>query len=211
MKPYQTAQFLTKMDDQKDLDRYFEVMFAHIRLLMDIPEVDQDICRQYFKPAFVKKGQILAESGTVHRHHNFIVSGYMRNCYLNEEGQEVTTDINDGPRFLTSFNHFIHGTVSNENIHCITDCELLRIDRDDMETSAKLSTTQMDYSMKVLHLQLEKDKQRAIALTTLSAEQRYLKLLNESPLIVQNIPLKYIASYLGINPGSLSRIRKEID
>lgn len=198
------------MNENHNLERYFQVMFDHVRLLVDIPPGDQDLCRKNFKPAYVKKGQILEKSGTIHKYHNFIVSGYMRNYHLDEEGQEVTVDINDGPRFFTSYNHFIHGTVSNENIHCITDCELLRIDREDMEVSARLSETQLDYSMKVLQLQLEKDKQRAIALTTLSAEQRYLKLLQESPSIVQNIPLKYIASYLGINPGSLSRIRKEL-
>lgn len=194
----------------QDLDRFFDVLFTHVRLLIDIPLPDQEICYQYFKPAVAKKGTILAKEGTIHSHHNFIVSGYMRNYHHDEDGHEITTDINDGPRFFTSYNHFIHRTVSNENIHCITDCELLRIDFDDMLVSAKLSTTQMDYSMKVLQLQLEKDKQRAIGLTTLSAEQRYLKLLQESPAIIQNIPLKYIASYLGINPGSLSRIRSEL-
>ena len=101
----------------------------------------------------------------------------------------------------------MHQTVSNENLHCITDCELLQIRRDDMDTSAQLSMTQMDYSMQILQQQLEKDKQRMIDLTTLSAEARYLKLMKNHPTILQNIPLKYIASYLGINPGSLSRIR----
>ena len=76
--------------------------------------------------------------------------------------------------------------------------------------TAKLGITQMDYSMQILQQHLEKNKQRIIDLTTLSAEQRYLKLMKNYPSILQNIPLKYIASYLGINPGSLSRIRKEI-
>lgn len=198
------------MEHFSNVERYFEVLFSHIRLLIDIPPVDQELCRKYFKPVFVKKGSILAKSGSIHQFHNFIVSGYMRNYFLNEKGEEVTTDINDGPRFFTSYNHFLKRTVSDENIHCITDCELLRIDRDDMEISAKLSRTQMEYSMKVLELQLEKDKLRAIALTTLSAEERYLQLLKESPSIIKNIPLKYIASYLGVAPGSLSRIRKEV-
>lgn len=198
------------MVNGQDLDRFFDILFTHIRLLIDIPPADQEICRRYFKPSTAKKGTILAKEGTLHNHHNFIVSGYMRNYYHNEDGHEVTTDINDGPRFLTSYNHFIHRTISNENIHCITDCELLRIDYEEMLISAEQSTTQLEYAMKVLQLQLEKDKQRAIGLTTLSAEERYLKLLQESPSIIQNVPLKYIASYLGINPGSLSRIRKEL-
>jgi len=198
------------MNDSKNTDRYFEVFFDYVRLLIDIPEADQEICRKFFKPVKVKKDTILAPAGTVHKHHNFIVSGFMRMYHYNENAQEVTTDINDGPRFFTSYHHFMERTVSNENIHCITDCELLQIEREDVEISAKLGTTQMDYSVKILQEHLQKDKQRMIDLATLSAEERYLKLIKNHPAIIQNIPLKYIASYLGINPGSLSRIRKEI-
>lgn len=198
------------MISSKDIDRYFNTFFDYVRILVDIPEADQEICRKYFKPVFVKKDTMIATEGTIHNYHNFIVSGYMRNYHTDQEGAEIITDINDGPRFFTSYDHFVHRTPSNENLHCITDCELLQITRDDVDASAKLGITQMDYTLKILQQQLEKNKQRIIDLTTLSAEQRYLKLMRNHPTILQNIPLKYIASYLGINPGSLSRLRKEI-
>ncbi|WP_299184947.1 Crp/Fnr family transcriptional regulator [uncultured Aquimarina sp.] len=188
----------------------FEIFFNYVRLLVDIPKIDQDLCRKYFKPFSATKGEIIESSGKVPRYHNFIVSGFMRNFYSNELGQEIITDINDGPRFFTSYNHFMHRTPSNENLQCITDCELLRIKRDDVDITAKLGITQMEYTVQILQQQLEKNKQRIIDHATLSAEQRYVKLQKEYPSIIQNIPLKYIASYLGINPGSLSRIRNEL-
>jgi len=193
------------------MNRHFQIFFDYVRLLVDIPDVDQEICRTYFKPSTVKKDTILAPSSKVPEYHNFIVSGYMRNYFVDEKGQEVTTDINDGPRFFTSYDSFIHRTVSKENLHCITDCELLQITRDEVDITAKIGVTQQDYTVQILQQQLEKNKQRAVDLTTLSAEQRYLKLLQNHPSILQNIPLKYIASYLGINPGSLSRIRRELE
>ncbi len=193
------------------MDRHFQIFFDYVRLLVDIPDVDQEICRTYFKPLNVKKDTILAPSSKVPEYHNFIVSGYMRNYFVDEKGQEVTTDINDGPRFFTSYDSFIHRTVSKENLHCITDCELLQITRDEVDITAKIGVTQQDCTVQILQQQLEKNKQRAVDLTTLSAEQRYLKLLQNHPSILQNIPLKYIASYLGINPGSLSRIRRELE
>ncbi|WP_020530143.1 Crp/Fnr family transcriptional regulator [Flexithrix dorotheae] len=192
------------------MEANFEILFDYISLLIDIPPIDQEICRKYFKPAFVTKDTIIEPSGKVPEYHNFIVSGYMRNFYLDENGQEITTDINDGPRFFTSYDHFINKTPSNENLHCITDCELLRIKRNDVDITAKLGVTQRDYTIQILQQQLEINKQRAVDLTTLSAEQRYLKLQKNHPTIIQNVPLKYIASYLGINPGSLSRIRKDL-
>jgi len=188
----------------------FDVFFDYVRLLIDIPEVDQRICRTYFKPTSVKKDTIVSQAGKVPEFHNFIVSGFMRNYYVNEKGQEITTDINDGPRFFTSYDAFIYRKVSVENLHCITDCELLQISRDAVDITAKIGITQQQYTVQILQQQLEKNKQRAIDLTTLSAEQRYMKMLKNYPAILQNVPLKYIASYLGINPGSLSRIRKDL-
>ncbi len=198
------------MKESQDVDRYFEVFFDYVRLLVDIPKIDQDICRRHFQPIIVKKDTILAKAGTIHKHHNFIVSGYMRIFYVDEKGQEITIDINDGPRFFTSYHHFWHKTPSNENLHCISDCELLQITREDVDIGAAISVTQSDYTMKILQQRLEINRLRAIDAATLSAEERYLKLMTNHPSIIQNVPLKYIASFLGINPGSLSRIRKEL-
>mgnify|MGYP001794513098 CR=1 FL=1 len=148
--------------------------------------------------------------GTVHRYHNFIVEGYMRNYLIDDEFKEVTIDINDGPRFFTSYNHFIHQTVSNENIHCVTDCKLLRISRADAAKAADIGITSQEYSEKILQFNLASSKRRIIDLTTLSAKDRYLKLMRNHPAIIHNVPLTHVASYLGINPGSLSRIRQEV-
>lgn len=198
------------MIDSQKTAHYFNVFFDYVRLLVDIPETDQELCREYFKPLLVKKDTILEREGTIHNYHNFIVKGFMRNFHHNQFNEEITTDINDGPRFFTSYNHFVNRTISNENLHCITDCEILRINRDDVDITAKLGITQIDYSLQILQYHLEKNKQRTIDLATLTAEERYLKLLINSPSILRNVPLKYIASYLGINSGSLSRIRAQV-
>lgn len=197
------------MTDSTNTEHYFDVFFDYVRLLVDIPESDQALCRTYFWPFRIAKDTLLEREGMVHDYHNFIVKGFIRIFHTNEDGEEITTDINDGPRFFTSYNHFINRSVSNENLHCITDCEVLRIRRDDVDITAKLGITQMDYSLQILTQHLEKNRQRTIDMGTLSAEERYLKLLKTSPSIFQNVPLKYIASYLGIKAETLSRIRRK--
>lgn len=192
------------------MDLSFEIFFDYVRLLVDIPEKDQELCRKYFKFYSFKKDTIVQPSGKIPEYHNFVISGFMRNYYVDEQGKEVTTDINDGSRFFTSYDSFMNKTLTNENLHCITDCELLRINREDVDITAKLGITQMEYTVQILQQQLEINRQRVIDHTTLSAEQRYQKLGKEHPLIIQNVPLKYIASYLGIKPETLSRIRKKI-
>lgn len=100
-------------------------------------------------------------------------------------------------------------TVSNENLHCITDCELLRISRDDVEVGARRSSTQKDYTIQILQKHLEEEKRRINDMTSLTAEARYQKFLKEKPTIIRHVPLRHIASYLGITQRHLSRLRRE--
>jgi len=140
-------------------------------------------------------------------YHNFIVSGFMRNFYWDADGNEITTDLNDGPRFFTSYSHFMNRTVSDENLHCITDCELLRISREDVDVTAARSSTQKDYTIRILQEHLQKDKDRINDMANLTAEARYAKFVRANPNIIRHVPLKYIASYLGITQRHLSRLR----
>jgi CRP-like cAMP-binding protein len=189
---------------------YYDTLFAYISRIIDIPESDRASCRETFKPLFAPRDTLLEIPGKIPHYHNFIVSGFMRKFYVNDKGEEVTVELNDGPRFFTSYWHFVNQTISNEYLQCITDCELLRITKADAERTSKTSLTQKDYTIRLFQQILAEDKQRIDDLATLTAEQRYLKLMNNAPGIIQNVPLKYIASYLGIKAESLSRIRREI-
>jgi CRP/FNR family transcriptional regulator, anaerobic regulatory protein len=66
------------------------------------------------------------------------------------------------------------------------------------------------FSLIIFEQAIASGSKRADELATLNAEQRYIKLLEQQPEILQNIPIQYIASYLGIKPQSLSRIRRQI-
>lgn len=198
------------IQDAGEIDELFQLFFSFIRQLVEISPEDQALCRKYFAPVFAKKGSLLESAGSIHHYHNFIVSGYMRNFHYDDEGKEVTTDLNDGPRFFTSYSSFINRSVSRENLHCLSDCKILRINREDNETISRAGKDSQLYIEKILQLQLEKSRQRILDVNTLTAKERYLKLLKHQPAIIENVPINYIASYLGINPGSLSRIRQEI-
>lgn len=173
-----------------------------------MPEYDRQLCFEFFEPVVLPKSTLIEKAGNIPGHQYFIISGHMRNFYLDSNGQEITTDINNGPRFFTSYTHFMNRTVSNENIECITECELLRVKRDDVDIIFQKSITVKDYTMMILQKFLDEEKKRMKEMSTLSAEQRYVNFMDNCPNIIQNVPLKYIASYLGIRPESLSRIRR---
>lgn len=118
------------------MHNYYDALFEYISLIIDIPEHDRDQCRQTFKPFWVARDIMLEVAGKVPVSHNFIVSGHMRKFYIDDKGEEVTVDLNNGPRFFASYLHFVNQTTSNEYIQCITDCELLRITKTDADSTA---------------------------------------------------------------------------
>lgn len=191
------------------MEHYYTTLFGYISEILTLPDADRESVRRTFKPVFVPKDTLIERAGTVPGYHNFIVSGHMRNFHLDGDNNEITTDLNDRPRFFTSYFHFMNRSVSNENLHCITDCELLRISRDDVDVSAGRSQTQKDYTISILQRHLQSDKERINDMANLTAEARYAKFWKANPNIIQNVPLKYIASYLGITQRHLSRIRGE--
>jgi CRP-like cAMP-binding protein len=86
----------------------------------------------------------------------------------------------------------------------------LRITKTNLDQLTQQSTVFRDFSISVFQQSLAYNENRSTELATLSAEERYRKLMKNYPQILQNVPLQHIASFLGMNPKSLSRIRKEI-
>ncbi len=134
----------------------------------------------------------------------------MRLFHYDDNGDEVTLHINCPHGFFTSFSNFSDQTKSEDNIECITDCELLRINKPNFDALMQQSLTWKNYSVFVLGTSMTYNENRAKDLATLTAEQRYLKLMESYPEIIRNVPLQYIASFLGMKAESLSRIRRKI-
>ncbi|WP_248874263.1 Crp/Fnr family transcriptional regulator [Epilithonimonas zeae] len=153
---------------------------------------------------------MIEEEGKVPQYLYFVVSGFVRLFHYNDKGDEVTTHINCPPGFITSYSNFTNQTRSDENLECITDCELLRITKEDLDLLTQKSPAFKDFSFFVFQKSLSYNEKRAKELATLTAEKRYLKLMTEHPELLHNVPMQYIASFLGMNPKSLSRIRKQI-
>ena len=184
-------------------------LINYVSTLFDISENDIGLLTHFFKTSNFQKGSILEKENSVAQKLYFIKNGFIR-TFSNEDGIEITTQIVGENNFTTGFNSFVSGVFSKENIQCITNCEVLYITKSDYETLTKESTIWSAFCKQVYEKAIVFNQQRTTDLLTLSAEKRYLKLLTEQPEIIQNVPIQYIASYIGIKPESLSRIRKKI-
>ncbi|GAB3642596.1 Crp/Fnr family transcriptional regulator [Spirosoma arcticum] len=181
-----------------------------MRSLVTVTEADRVLLEAFFKPIAVVQHTRLVEPGQVARQLYFINQGYVRVFSTEDNGNEVTSHLNCQPGFITAFDSFIHQSPSTTCVECLTDCQLLAISRPNLDQLYLQSQHVAEFSRLIFEQSVSYNEQRAKDLVTLTAEQRYLKLLHHQPDIVQNVPLQYIASFIGIKPESLSRIRRQI-
>jgi len=171
---------------------------------------DTELCKQYFEAVLFPKNRIVEEEGKIPRYLYFVVSGFMRLFHYNEQGDEITTHINCPPGFITSYFNFVNQAKSDESLECITECGLLRITKKDLDILTQESAALKDFSISVFQQSIVYNENRSKELATLTAEQRYKKLIENFPSIIHNVPVQYIASFLGMKPESLSRIRRQM-
>ncbi|MDN3691591.1 Crp/Fnr family transcriptional regulator [Chryseobacterium tructae] len=185
-------------------------LLQYMRSNHNFSQKEIEMIQQYFEPVSFLKNTVIEEAGKIPNYLYYIVSGYLRLFYLDENGNEVTTHINCPPGFFTSYFHFSNGTISDHHVECITACELLRITKKDLDHLVNESQAMKDFSISVFQHSIAYNENRSRELSALNAEQRYLKLLKDYPEIIQHVPIQYIASFLGMKPESLSRIRRKI-
>jgi CRP/FNR family transcriptional regulator, anaerobic regulatory protein len=187
-----------------------EHLLKIIRQQVTVSDNETELCTKYFEPVMFPKNSMIEEEGKIPRYLYFVVSGYMRLFHYNDNGDEITTHINCPPGFITSYFDFVNQTKAAENVECITECELLRITKDNLDRITSQSEAFKNFSIRVFQQSIAYNENRSKELATLTAEQRYQKLIDNYPQIVHNVPLQYIASFLGMNAKSLSRIRRQI-
>ena len=187
-----------------------ENLLKIIRQKINISDKDTELCTEYFEPIIFPKNRIIEDEGKIPQYLYFVVSGYMRLFHYNDNGDEITSHINCPPGFITSYFNFINQTKAAENVECITECELLRITKNNLDLITSKSDAFKDFSIWVFQQSIAYNENRSKELATLTAEQRYQKLIDNYPHIIHNVPLQYIASFLGMNAKSLSRIRKQM-
>ncbi len=161
------------------------------------------------QPLILKKNEYLVKEGQIANHIAFVRKGYIR-IYFIHEGEESTRDIPSVNSFTTAFASFITKSPSFEVVSAITDCELLLIHRNDMNELYQNSSGLQSIGRRIMEEMFVRMQKRMYSLLTENAETRYKNLLRDKPDFIQNIPLQFIASYLGVTSQSLSRLRRSI-
>jgi CRP/FNR family transcriptional regulator, anaerobic regulatory protein len=177
--------------------------------LHPISEADWAFAVPYVKYEEVKKGTILLREGQVCNTIYFVVSGALRIYQFNGQKETIRNIFLENSLFTESASAYTR-CPSEYSIDALEDAKLLTISYHDAETifthSIALATLGRRLVQNVLATIIDRNNE----VLNLDGKARYRKLLKEKPQIFQRVPQYMIASYLGLTPEALSRIRKEI-
>lgn len=155
------------------------------------------------------KNEVLLKAGKIEKYLSFVESGIVR-YYVPKEENDLTFAFVFDNHFISGYDSFLTEIPSTYCIETLTKTKLWRISKSDLQSIyEETSVGNLIGRLASEDLFLKKSK-RELSLLSETAEQRYQKLLTEQIHFIKHIPLKYIASYIGVTPQALSRIRKRI-
>ncbi len=160
-----------------------------------------------FRVELIRKNDFISKEGLICDRLAFIRTGLMRSFY-NIKDKDTTTYFLGPGSIAVAMSSFIEMKPAFENIQAIEDSEVLILTKKTLESLYHKSWKWQQTGRLIIEKYYVIMEKRSIALQTLSAKERYNMLMHEHPGLLLKVPLHYVASYLGISPETLSRIRR---
>jgi CRP-like cAMP-binding protein len=183
---------------------------ASIERFVRMSNEEWELLAPYLELRDISRGKTLAVEGKRSDEIGFMLKGSMRHYYT-RDGEERTTYFYFENHFVTSYISCITGQPSQITIEALTDCRLLIFRYGRLKQLYDISQSWERFGRLIAEYLAMGLEERMAGLLMQSPEERYISLLESNKQkIIERIPQHYIASYLGITPVSLSRIRSRL-
>lgn len=183
------------------------------KIFTDMFQMPQQRVNEFLANTFVvtyKKNEVISTKNSIFDRLGYIVEGAVRAYCVNEKGEDVSYLLQVDGGYIGDYESYITGKKSELILETLVHTEIVFFEKTKIEELMTKDAFWIGFAKTVSDLVFLDAKQRINGLLFFTPEQRYLNLLTKSPDVIQKIPQKYISSYLGITPQSLSRIRKRI-
>ncbi|MDO8996476.1 Crp/Fnr family transcriptional regulator [Sediminibacterium sp.] len=188
----------------------FEVFFSQVKDKVLLSEAEQKLVKTFFSPKKIRKKQYLLQEGNICRHLAFVEKGLLRSYNVDEKGIEHMIHFAWEGWWMADMLSFLSNEPSTYHIDAIEDAELLLISQQDFEEMLLKVPVMERYFRILFQNNIISKERRLISSITNSAEEKYIHLTATNPELIKRIPQQLVASYLGITPETLSRIKNKL-
>ncbi len=187
-----------------------DLLREHIARRIDITDQEYKLCTPFFTPRRLRKKQFLVQEGEPGKYIAFVTGGCLRTYTIDDKGEEHVLEFAVEDWWAADLHSFLTGKPAQFNIDALEDSRLLLLDYDSREALLRAVPKMERFFRLLQEAHYVATHRRISEALSKTADERYLSFLKTYPELVRRIPQKHIASYLGITPQSLSRIRKEL-
>lgn len=181
--------------DQESMSRY------------NLSENDVKITMSGYVPMSVKANHFFLQEGQVCNHIGYVTRGLFRSYFYDDNANEITSEFYPEGTLIISFDSFNNRVPSKENIKAIEDSELMVISYEKQKELYEIVPAWNQICKDLADFKSREMIERANQFQTMSATERYKKFCVDHPQILQKATLGHIASYIGVDIATLSRIR----
>ena len=182
----------------------------YIETITEVNDEDWEFFSSKLQKKVFSKKKIITKIGQIENCISFIEKGIVRVLIPKKEEEEITFGFSFKNEFISAYDSFLTQSPSQYQLETLAETSLFSISFLDLQEVYRHTKIGNLIGRLVAERLFILKSNRALSLLNDSAEQRYLNLFTERPNLIKEIPLKYIASYIGVTPQSLSRIRKQI-
>lgn len=183
---------------------------SFVKRIIDLPEAEEAKILKLLKPAKIAKGEYYIREGQIPKKFGFVEQGLFRYLYINNKGTEFTKNFILENNFISAYSAMISQQPSRMFIEALEDSFLYDISYNDWLELKKGHECWNQFLVTILEKAFSTKEIRERDLLLLEAQERYTLFKKEFPTLENRIKQHLIASYLGISPISLSRIRNKL-
>lgn len=182
---------------------------SNINRYVNLDPAEEHELISIIKTTRFKKRQFLDQPNYTSGYRNYIVKGAFRSFYLDEDGKDHTVQIAIEDWFISDFYSYITQTPATLFVEALEDSVIYQMKYEDIEGLCKRIHTLSEYFRITTERAFAFSRKRALSNLSKSASERYIEFIAMYPSMIQRIPQKIIASYLGMSPEFLSKIRNQ--
>ena len=189
----------------------FEQLFKSIQEKVILSQEEMDLCKTFFISKKLRKKQTLLQEGDICMYNAFVEKGILRSFSVDEKGNEHIVQFAIEGWWITDLSSFLTNSNSIYTIQALEDSELLLLTTEAREALMDKIPMFERYQRLLLQNAYIANQVRINSALTETAEEKYSYLIKAYPGLVQRVPQHMIASYLGLKPETISRVRKHLN